>query len=642
MQPTTSDTPTHALARAGGSGIRLALLVRYLRPYWRRAALVALLLVASIGLRLLGPQVVRYFVDTALVGGALQAVGPAVALYAALALGQQIVAVAVTYLTEDLGWAATNRLRTDLALHCLRLDLAFHYRHTPGGLIERVDGDVSRLAGFFSRFVVLVAGNALLLLGVVVALWREDWRFGAGFAAALLAGAALYHAALRVPVRYWEGERQADAEFVGFVEERLAGTEDLRANGATDYVMRSLYGVLRRLLERARAAWLSTGALFTAWQTFRALGGLLTIGLGWWLFQRGSVSLGTVYLVGWYFALAIWPVAEIDEQLEDLQRATASIGRIAQLLAERSALASPAVPRTLPPGPLSVEFENVRFAYPAATPPAMVPGVAGPIQNRGTHHSGSSGDPPQRVIQNGTTPALRGVSFRLEAGRTLGVAGRTGSGKSTLGRLLFRFYDPSGGSVRLGGVDVRDVPLDAVRRRVALVTQEVQLLQASLRDNLTFFGGHTSDHEILAALRELGLEEWYAALPQGLDTPLGVGGAGLSAGQAQLLAVARAFLRRPDVVVLDEASSRLDPLSERLAAGAMERLLHPSARTRTALVIAHRLATLHRVDDVLILEEGQVVEHGPRAALAADSASRFAHLLRTGEASQGRLMEVLA
>jgi len=219
----------------------------------------------------------------------------------------------------------------------------------------------------------------------------------------------------------------------------------------------------------------------------------------------------------------------------------------------------------------------------------------------------------------------------VEAGRTLGVVGRTGSGKSTLGRLLFRFYDATSGSVRLGGVDVRDVALDMVRRRVALVTQEVQLLQASLRDNLTFFGDHTSDGGILAALRDLGLEEWYAALPEGLETPLGATGAGLSAGQAQLLALTRAFLRRPDVVVLDEASSRLDPLSERLAEGAIERLL----AGRTALVIAHRLATLRHVDDVLIVEEGQLVEHGPRAALAANPDSRFAHLLRTG-------MEVLA
>lgn len=562
--------------------------------------MVALLLGTSITLRLLGPQVVRYFVDTAFVDGALQAVGPAVALYAALALGQQAAAVAVTYLTEDLGWAATNRLRTDLALHCLRLDLTFHYRHTPGELIERVDGDVSRLAGFFSRFVVLVAGNALLLLGVVAALWREDWRFGAGFGAALLTGAALYRAALRVPVRYWEAERQADAEFVGFVEERLAGTEDLRANGATEYVMRSLYGVLRRLLERARSAWLSTGALNTAWQAFRALGGLLTLGLGWWLFAHGAVSLGTVYLVGWYFTLAIWPVAEIDEQLEDLQRATASVGRIAQLLEERSALASPVMVKALPAGPLAVEFEHVHFTYPRT--------AAGPA-----------------VGAARTSPALRDVSFRLEAGRTLGVVGRTGSGKSTLGRLLFRFYDVTAGSVRLGGVDVRDAPLEAVRRRVSIVTQEVQLLHATVRENLTFFGAHTTEAQILAALRALGLEEWYAALPQGMDTPLGAAGAGLSAGQAQLLALTRAFVRQPDAVILDEASSRLDPLTERLAGRAIQRLL----AGRTALVIAHRLATLRRVDDVLVLEHGQVVEHGARADLAADPCSRFSHLLRT-------------
>jgi ATP-binding cassette subfamily B protein len=602
-----------------GHGTRLTLLARYTRPYWRQAVLVALLLGLSILLRLLAPQVVRSFVDTALVGGALQAVGPAVALYATLAVAQQLVTVGVTYLTEDLGWSATNRLRADLALHCLRLDLRFHHQHTPGELIERVDGDVSRLAGFFSRFVVLVAGNMLFLLGVVVALWREDWRFGAGFAVTLLAGAAIYRVVLPIPVRFWEVQRQADADFVGFIEERLAGTEDVRANGATAYVMRTLYGVLRRLLERSRAAWLSIGALNLAWQSFRALGGVLLFGLGWWLLTRGTVSIGSVYLVGWYFALAIWPVATIDEQLEDLQKATASIWRIVHLLEERSALLSPGAPRALPAGPLSVAFEEVSFAY----------GPTGPL-------------------------VLQALSFELAPGRTLGIAGRTGSGKSTVGRLLFRFYDPQAGSVRLGGVDLRDAPLDEVRRRVALVTQDVQLLQASLRDNLTLYGDRESDATILAALRDLGLESWYASLPHGLDTMLGPAGqsgagsdagdagvqVGLSAGQAQLLALTRAFLRQPDVVILDEASSRLDPHSERLAQGAIDRLLAgprggggdagPGAAGRTAIVIAHRLSTLRRVDDVLILEAGRLVEHGPRAVLAVDAGSRLSELLRTG------------
>ncbi|HEX2186701.1 MAG TPA: ATP-binding cassette domain-containing protein [Chloroflexota bacterium] len=318
--------------------------------------------------------------------------------------------------------------------------------------------------------------------------------------------------------------------------------------------------------------------------------------------------------------------------------------------------------------PLAIELAAAKLRV--LSPAAMLELIEGPpgagattplarSTGDGVPHRERSGEGyRQRATGDGVSSAgplvLQALSFELAPGRTLGIAGRTGSGKSTVGRLLFRFYDPQAGSVRLGGVDLRDAPLDEVRRRVALVTQDVQLLQASLRDNLTLYGDRESDATILAALRDLGLESWYASLPHGLDTMLGpagpIGGGsdaddagpqvGLSAGQAQLLALTRAFLRQPDVVVLDEASSRLDPHSERLAQGAIDRLLAgprggggdagPGAAGRTAIVIAHRLSTLRRVDDVLILEAGRLVEHGPRAVLAVDAGSRLSELLRTG------------
>jgi ATP-binding cassette subfamily B protein len=227
---------------------------------------------------------------------------------------------------------------------------------------------------------------------------------------------------------------------------------------------------------------------------------------------------------------------------------------------------------------------------------------------------------------NAQFPALAGVSFALEPGAVLGVLGHTGSGKTTLTRLLFRLYDPRGGAVRLGGHDLRDLALADLRGRVGLVTQDVQLFQASVRDNLTFFDRRIGDAALAGVLGELGLRPWLEALPQGLDTPLLPGGRGLSAGQAQLLACARVFLRDPGLVVLDEASSRLDPATERLLERAFDRLL----RGRTGIIIAHRLATVQRADQILILERGRVVEFGPRAALAADPGSRLSRLLRAG------------
>src|SRR5690606_35636242 len=199
-------------------------------------------------------------------------------------------------------------------------------------------------------------------------------------------------------------------------------------------------------------------------------------------------------------------------------------------------------------------------------------------------------------------------------------------GKTTLTRLLLRLYDPTAGAVRLGGVDLRCVSNADLRARVAIVTQEIQLFSATVRDNLTFFDPSIPDAQLMDALDALDMGDWVRALPDGLDTVLAAGGAGLSAGQAQLLAFARAFLRDPGLIILDEASSRLDPATERQLERALTRLLHG----RTAIIIAHRLRTLERVDQIMILENGMVLERGPRAELVRDPDSRYAQLLQVG------------
>lgn len=214
----------------------------------------------------------------------------------------------------------------------------------------------------------------------------------------------------------------------------------------------------------------------------------------------------------------------------------------------------------------------------------------------------------------------------------LGLLGRTGSGKSTLTRLVFRLYDPSGGRILANGHDLRGVSLQALRRRIGVVTQEVQLFRASVRDNLTFFDRRVPDARILTVLEELELGEWLHGLPEGLDSELQTGGHSLSAGEAQLLAFARIFLRDPGLVILDEASSRLDPATEQRIERAIDRLV----RGRTAIIVAHRLGTVHRASEIMILDDGQIIEYGRRQQLAADSSSRFHGLLQTG------LEEVLA
>ncbi|CAA9565615.1 MAG: Heterodimeric efflux ABC transporter, permease/ATP-binding subunit 1 [uncultured Thermomicrobiales bacterium] len=563
------------------------LLARYLRPQRSRMGLLAVILCGTIGMQVATPLVASSFIDRATAGGSLSELIGLALLALALALAGQGGAVAETYVAENVGWTATNALRADLITHLLRLDPSFHTAHTPGELIERVDGDVATLARFFSRFVVYVLGNGILVAGMLGLLIHVDWRIGLGLTAfvALALIAMLRIRALAIPS--WAAERQASADFYGFLGEYLAGLEDIRSSGAGAFVLRRCAEVMRSWLAATRRAQMRGYALIATSQGLFALGTTVAFALGAILFRSGTLTIGTVYLVFQYTAMLRQPTEQIRNEVQELQQADASMGRVEALLGTTPRLGD-GPGAALPPGPLAVELDGVSFGY--AT----------------------------------DIPVLHGISACVEAGRVLGVVGRTGSGKTTLTRLLPRFYDPLAGVVRLGGVDLREVRLAAVRGRIGLVSQEVHLFDASVRDNLTLFDDDVPDDRIADVLELLGLADWLRALPRGLDTPLGPGGAGLSAGQAQVLACARIFLRDPDVVILDEASSRLDPATERLVHTALSRLL----AGRTGIIVAHRLSTIEFADDILVLEDGRVREHGPRLALAADPTSRFAGLLR--------------
>jgi ATP-binding cassette subfamily B protein len=570
------------------------LLSRYFKPYLKQAALSGALLLATVILRLLNPQILRNFIDAA-VGHA----GGGVLLtqagwYLAIAILIQILAVPETWLATNIGLLATNRLRADLARHCLDLDMSFHKQHTPGEMIERVDGDVGTLGNFFSRFVVEIVGSLALMLGILVLMFTIDWRVGLVFCLFCTLTLLLMYRLKDAAVPHYRKARQATAELFGFLEERLSGTEDVRANGAVAYVLRRFSQQSRPVLRHwSSAAAVGVLSFGSTWVLF-AIGSALSLALGAYLFQRGLVSIGTVFLIFRYADLLTQPLDSLTRQFQDLQQAGASAIRVLDLLALRSALPDEGR-RELPSGaPLAVHFDKVSFTY---------------------EENGSEAD-----------HVLSGINFHLPPGTILGLLGRTGSGKTTLTRLLMRFYDPRQGVLRLGETPLPELPLALLRQRIGLVTQDIQLFDASLRDNLTLFDPAIPDERILAALAELGLLEWCRSLPDGLNTKLEPGGSRLSAGEAQLLAFVRVFLRDPGLIILDEASSRLDPATEARLDRAVERLL----QGRTAIIIAHRLRTVQRADRILILENGRQIEYGERQALASDSGSLFARLLRTG------------
>jgi ATP-binding cassette subfamily B protein len=604
----------------------LSLLGIYFRPQLGRVLLLAVLLLGSIALQLLNPLIIRYVLDTAQAGAPVAGLALAALLFTLFNLLQAGAALGVTYVGEDVSWTATNALRRDLALHVLRLDMGFHNSRTPGELIERVDGDVSELASFFSQLVLRVAANGLLIAGVIVLLFREDWRMGAAATLYALLTVVLLQAVQRHNVGNWERFRETQAALNGFLEERLAGREDVRANGGDSYVLRGLALAQRATFAAAYRTRLFGAGIFAMTHLLFVLATALGFGLGIYLFLNGQITIGTVYLIVYYLAVLRDPLEQIRDQVNELQQSSASIRRLRSLFAvqpvvqEQSAIqamnvAEPTVFNQDEPGrACAVRFEQVSFHYaPSHASNGSSPDVGGDPR-------AETGAPSERLA------VLHDISFALAPGQVLGLLGRTGSGKTTLTRLLFRLYDPVAGRITLDGQEIRTLPLSQLRRQVGMVTQEVQLFQATLRENLTLFNETIDDGQILDVLQELGLWRWYQAQPNGLDTLVQSGGQSLSAGEAQLLAFVRVFLKNPGLVILDEASSRLDPATETLLERATDRLL----RNRTGIVIAHRLHTVQRADLILVLEQGRTAEFGPRMVLAADPASRFYHLLQTG------------
>jgi len=570
------------------------MLSRYLLPQKRTLIGLAALLFGSIALQLINPQIIRYFIDTAQSDRSLTPLYYAAALFIGFALFQQIVSVVATYVSENLAWRTTNRLRGDLAEHGLKLDMSFHKANTTGSIIERVDGDVNALANFFSSFIIHLAGNLLLMIGIIILLFRENVLIGAGMLLFVAFAVFVIQWIRKFALPVWTDWRKINAEFYGFIGEHLEGTEDTRANGATGFVMNRFYGLLRRMLPLRTKAFLGFASMWVTTIVVFALGNAMAFAISAYLWKQGSITIGTVYLIFYYTELLSKPIEKIRTQIEDLQKADASLVRIRELFGTKP-LIEDGPGAELPVGPLAVEFKGVTFGY-------------------------------------DDRPTIEDLRLRLEPGEVVGLLGRTGSGKTTIARLLLRFYDPRDGRVELGGVDIRQCKLGELRAKVALVTQNIEIIQGTVRDNLVFYDESVPDVRMIEVLRELGLGDWYDSLPDGLDTQLASGGGGLSAGEGQLLAFARVFLADPGLVILDEASSRLDPLTERRLERAVGKLL----AGRTCIMIAHRLATVERADRIVVLEQGRIAEEGPRLRLAADPSSRFSRMLATG------LEEVLA
>ena len=477
---------------------------------------------------------------------------------------------------------AEGVLRADLLDAALAQPLHDLSEQAVGEILDRIDDDTWEV-GQLLRWGVWMAARTLLASGplwiVATVTW---WPAAFLFPLSAVAVFALVRRLLPQVAERKVAEEMAWTDHAASTEEGIAARDDLRTSLGQAHVLRGNAGFAAVVHRRLRAV-LEVETRIARRSGLLLHGLLAAIGVvGVALVSRGDLSTAALVTLFLAATMFVGQVNMLAMHLPDLQEGLGAVIRL------RGMLASPAEPRggrPLPDGPLTVEFDDLHFSY----------------------DTGSF--------------ALRGVDLVIPAGHTCAFVGRTGSGKSTLASLLSRAVEPPPGSVRLGGVDVTELDLQQLRRAVGVVTQRTEILAGSLADNITLFGD-VPRSEVEAAVAELGLTEWVAALPAGLDTVLGPEGSTLSAGEEQLVAFARLLVRHVRVVVLDEATARMDALTEARVVRAAARLLEG----RTGILVAHRLSTTERAEQVAVLEGGRVAQHGPRRRLAAE-AGPFRELL---------------
>lgn len=520
------------------------------------------------------PLLMKWAIDSLTAGAALGRVGWLAAAVVGLSLLKGVFMYWMRVILVGVSRDVEYDMRNDMFAHLVRLDGAFYARYRTGDLMARSTNDLNAVRMMLGPAVMYLAETSLTLVLALGVMLAVDWRLTLwALAPAPLVSLAVAFFGRRIHDRF-EIIQKLYSDISSRVQESLAGIRVVRAYVQEDAEMERFQELNRRFIgENLRLARLS-GLFLPLLHFFIGLTFLLVLWVGGLRLMEGRITLGSFVMFNTYMGMLVWPMIAFGWVVNLVQRGRASLGRIRELLAEQPRIGPPAAPRPLPERAAELELDNVSVSF------------------------------------NGRA-VLENVSLGILEGSTVAVVGRTGSGKSTLVHLIPRLLDPTSGAVRLCGIDLRELDPSELRRRIAFVPQETFLFSATLAENIAFGAPDAPREAIERAAQMAGLAQDIESFPQGLDTEVGERGLTLSGGQKQRVAIARALLRDPQILILDDALSAVDTLTE----DRILKSLREFMRGRMTILISHRVSTVREADCIYVLEEGRIVEQGSHAEL---------------------------
>jgi len=549
----------------------------YVRPYWKTLVVTGILLLLNTGLNLLPPLFQRGIVDQVIGARDISRLGGMIAALAGIHLLLWLTDTGEQYIRHALGARFILDLRVRIYAYLQRLSLSFFERTSTGELMSRVANDVDAVEQFVTHGVILTLVDLLRLLGASAVLLVLEWRLALVVLALLPVMAVVLRRFNRLVRPTYRQMRDRLGDINARLQDNLAGIRVIQAFGQEESELERFRDVSGDYYEaRVRTIRIWT-TFFPALSFVTALGGAAVLGIGAWMVIGGQLSLGTLVAFMSYIVSFYDPVRRLTEVDNMFQQAIAAGERIFELLDE--------VPE-IQDAPEAVALDGVR----------------GDVAFEDVHFRYGSGD-----------EVLHDVEFRMAPGEVVALVGPSGAGKTSIANLLCRFYDPIHGHVKVDSHDLRTVQVKSLRRHIAVVLQDTFLFNTSVRENLRYGKPDATQEEMVAAAQAAYAHEFIEELPQGYDTEIGERGVKLSGGQKQRLALARAILANPRILILDEATSSVDAEAEYLIQQALEEVM----KGRTSLVIAHRLSTIRNADKIIALEEGRIREVGDHQELLA-------------------------